>query len=214
MLDRRATGYTHTNPTPECEFSRISINEGALFTNIPTVTLSICSPYAAEMMISNDGGFSGAEWEPYATAKPWTLDVYGQYVMPRFVYAAFKDADGTAHGTYFDDIIYDPNPPEGVISVGDDAVRLVSRLGGVDLGGKAKLVSTARTGSELEVYLDAQDDSSGVAEMQLSEEPDFSGATWMVSPGTINVRLQYRSGASHGTVYVTDRSLIALVVSQ
>jgi murein DD-endopeptidase MepM/ murein hydrolase activator NlpD len=188
-------------PTPACEFPQVSINDGALFTNDPDVTLSICAPYAAEMMLSNDGGFGDAEWEPYAESKPWTLTTYGQHVLPRFVYAAFKDNDGTTHGTYFDDIIHDPNAPEGTISVGDSVplemvlqaagsggvverspfdiggVRYVRQLGDTVLERPLALLSVQADGT-VDVFVNAQDDNSGLAEMQISASADFSDSDW------------------------------------
>jgi hypothetical protein len=178
-------------PTPACEFPQISINDGALFTKDDHVTLRICAPRAQEMMLSNDGGFPGAPWEPYAESKPWVITTYGQYVLPRFVYAAFKDADGTIHSTYFDDIIYDPTPPSGTISVGDSVqasgasalvfhasrfTPYVSRLGDTVLPQPIALLS-AQDGT-VDIYVNAQDDNSGLADMQISASADFSGTTW------------------------------------
>jgi hypothetical protein len=194
-------------PTPACEFPRISINNAAVFTNDPDVTLNICAPRAQEMMISNDGGFPGATWESYAETKPWTITTYGQYVLPRFVYAAFKDTDGTVHGTYFDDIIYDPNPPEGTIAVGDSvlasgvaegqrsrgaeerggseaggwlscgSVKCVQRLGETVLAHPVALLGANANGT-VDVYINARDDNSGLAEMQISASADFSDTNW------------------------------------
>ncbi|MCZ7572731.1 MAG: hypothetical protein M5U01_29595 [Ardenticatenaceae bacterium] len=193
------SGPTPTpEPEPVCEFPRISINDAALFTNDTGVTLSICAPRAVEMMVSNDGGFAGAQWEPYAERKAWTITSYGQYVLPRFVYAAFKDADGTVHGTYFDDIILDPNPPGGALAVGDSvpvpaalqaagadgsALQVaglrphVSRLGNTVLPQPVALLSTQADGS-VDLYVSAQDDNSGVAEMQISAGGAFTDTTW------------------------------------
>ena len=188
-------------PAPACEFPRISINNAAVFTNDPNVTLNICAPRAREMMISNDGGFVGATWESYAETKPWTLTTYGQHVLPRFVYAAFKDTDGTVHGTYFDDIIHDPNAPEGTISVGDSVpletvlqaagsgdvverssfdiggVRYVRRLGDTVLERPLALLSVQADGT-VDIFVNAQDDNSGLAEMQISASADFSDTDW------------------------------------
>ncbi len=193
-------------PTPACEFPRITINNAAVFTNDPNVTLSICAPRAREMMLSNDGGFPGATWEPYAETRPWTITTYGQYVLPRFVYAAFKDADGAVHGVYFDDIIYDPNPPEGSIAVGDSvlasggaegqgskgaeeqrskgaevlsygSVKYVQRLGSTILAHPVALLGATANGT-VDIFVNARDDNSGLTEMQVSGSTDFSDADW------------------------------------
>jgi len=173
---------------PACEFPSITINTASVFTQDPDVNLSICAPRAVEMMISNDGGFAGAVWEPYFESKPWTLTTYGQYVLPRFVYIAFRDAAGVIYSTYFDDIILDPNPPNGTIStsdipsgaslgasVGYDAVsHTVLRSPVTD----AVQFATIESSGAIDLYLNAQDDNSGLAEMQFSSSPDFSNATW------------------------------------
>jgi PKD repeat protein len=108
-------------PEPElpCEIAQIYINDDAAFTNDISVTLNMCAPRAVEMMVSNDETFVGAIWEPFTTTKSWTLLPLGQFVSPRFVYAAFKEANGVVQETYFDDIIYDPNLPSGNIMVGE-----------------------------------------------------------------------------------------------
>lgn len=188
-------------PTPACQFPMISINNGALFTNGSSVTLNICAPRAKEMMLSNDGGFGGATWETYATSKAWTITTYGQHVLPRFVYAAFKDADGSTHGTYFDDIIYDPNPPSGNISVGDSIapsaalrgvaysttaqviqpsssrVKYIQRIGNTVLPQPIPLLSR-RANDTIDVYVNARDDNSGMSEMQIDESDTFAGTDW------------------------------------
>ena len=165
-------------PTPACEFPQISINDGALFTNAPDVTLSICAPYAAEMMLSNDGGFGDAEWEPYAESKAWRLTTYGQYVLPRFVYAAFKDTDGTTHGTYFDDIIHDPNPPEGSIAVGDSVPSTLHATRTTQHAGQPVALLSTRADGTVDLFINAQDDNSGLTEMQISASATFTDTTW------------------------------------
>ena len=50
------------------------INQGALFTNQTLVTLTIgAGQFTSEMMVSNDGGFAGSQWEPYSSLKPWQI---------------------------------------------------------------------------------------------------------------------------------------------
>jgi len=157
---------------PECEFYSITINDGALFTNQPDVTLGLCGPDPAEMMLSNDGGFGGAAWQPYTRTVPWTLEVYGAHVLPRFVYARYRDGGGEIHGTFFDDIIYDPNAPAG-----EAAFDLADLLPATYLHGGARPLQTVSQES-VELYVSAGDDSSGLAEMQVSMSPDFEGAAW------------------------------------
>ena len=189
-------------PGPNCEFPQISINDADLFTNDPHVTLSICAPNAMEMMLSNDGGFGDTQWEPYAETKAWTITTYGDYVLPRYVYAAFKNADGAIHGTYFDDIIYDPNPPTGEIAVGDsvssgtqvtalqaqgtektpavfemNGVRYLRRLQGQTLAQPLALLAANGAGI-VDVFVNASDDNSGIVDMQLGASATFADTDW------------------------------------
>ena len=69
----------------------VTINDGALFTNQTAVTLTISArPGTAQMQVSNDGGFAGAQWEPYASRKAWAIIQYGSYVIPRVVYVRYR----------------------------------------------------------------------------------------------------------------------------
>ena len=165
------------NPPPEpppgnCEFPQITINNAALFTNTPNVMLSVCAPGAVEMMFSNDGGFPGAQWEPYSETRSWTITTYGQEVLPRFVYAAFKHADSGIDSVYFDDIIYDPNAPTAnvMIDTGIPAAAAASAAAVVPL-------ATSADGT-LKIYMNGRDNNSGVAEMQVSGDSAFTDAVW------------------------------------
>ncbi len=185
-------------PTPACEFPTISINDGAVFAASPNVTLRLCAPNAKEMKISNDGGFGDAQWEPYAERKAWTLTTYGAYVLPRFVYAAFRDARGQIYAAYLDDIILDPVPPEARVRVGVDlpigGALLAAAQAGRDepavIGRSAWLTSlqgrplatplqlvTANADGAVDLYLSARDGVGNVTRMQVSEDGSF-GADW------------------------------------
>lgn len=86
----------------------VTINEGAIYTNQTTVTLSIGSRVGtAHMQVSNDGGFGGAIWESYASHKTWLITQYGSYVIPRVVYVRYQDVGGSTSSTFQDDIILD-----------------------------------------------------------------------------------------------------------
>ena len=187
-------------PTPDCEFPRVSIDNGAVFTSDTAVTLSLCAPRVTEMQVSNDGGFPGALWEPYARSKPWTLTSHSNYVLPRFVYAVFKDAAGQIYFTYLDDIILDPNPPEAKVQVGtnlpldenllaaaragreDDAifqtqgVAYLWEVDGQPLAEPMPLLSASAAGG-VDLYLSARDAVGNVTQMQVSDTGSFSG-TW------------------------------------
>jgi|GEM_PF-2877803 len=215
-------------PTPACEFPRVSIDNGALYTNVPTVTLSLCAPQAVEMQVSNDGGFPGAVWERYTTSKGWTVTTLGQQVVARLVYAAFRDKTGVIHSTYIDDIIYDPTPPTGNIAAGSDlpaafiaqiaasqgqiraglgqnsyveigGVRYLTNLRGRSLAQPLALIG----GESVDLFINADDDASGVSEMQVSLSDTFAGAAWQ----PYSALYRWRPGGAEGnkTVYVRFR---------
>lgn len=229
---------TQPTPTivPSCEFPTISVNNAALYVNSAGVQLNLCAPRATEMKLSNDGGFGSANWEPYTTTKSWTLTTLGQLVIPRFVYAAYRDADGTIHATYIDDIIYDPNAPSGAINIGDsqptsqllastlqinafDKPKLqpnVAEAGGFTIGSTRYVqqykgqtfaqplaVLTPSADGTVDVYLNASDDNSGMAEMQVSASPSFTDTTWEA----FSARKAWNAGAEDGvkTVYARFR---------
>jgi len=181
---------------PECEFYSITINDDAAFTNQPGVALDLCGPDPVEVMLSNSEGFSGAAWQPYTRTVPWTLEVHGDSVQPRFVYARFRDSDGTVHSTFFDDIIYDPNAPEGDVAFDLADLMPTTRL----QSGTQSLQVVAQ--DSVELFLSAADDSSGLREVQVSLTPDFEGATW--EPYSAIVPVTFAEDGAQ-TVYVRVR---------
>ena len=183
-------------PPPECEFYSISIDEGALFTNQPDVTLGLCGPDAVDVMLSNDGGFGGATWQPYTRTVGWTLDTYGAYVLPRFVYARYRDSGEDIHGNFFDDIIYDPNAPEAEIAFDPADLLPATRL----QAGPRPLRVVQEDSAEL--FMSVTDDSSGIAEMQVSTSPGFEGTTWELYSAIVPVTFE---GDGVQTVYVRFR---------
>ena len=140
--------------TPPPEFYGVSINGSALYTHDYGVTLDLTAPDAVEMMISNDGGFDGAYWEAYATTKTWEIDFYDAYVLPRTVYVRYRDANGVIHGNFTDDVIYDPNLPEGTVSLTEVSTNTAT------------------------VYINLQDDLSGVSSMMVTTNTNLPSAQW------------------------------------
>jgi sugar lactone lactonase YvrE len=135
----------------QTEYS-VTINNGAIYTNKVAVQLKISAkPGTAEMQVSNDGGFSGVEWEPYSARKNWQITRYRNQEVTRLVYVRFRDVDGNVSGLYLDDIILDMNAPHGHVSI----------------GGQGTLLELAAT-----------DDLSGIADMRLSNSLDFDNASW------------------------------------
>ena len=81
---------------PPCS---VSLNNAATYTGRLDVGLFSNTPQAAEMLVSNDGGFPGAVWQPYRTALPWTLSEPGERIVTLLIYAQFRDEGGDLEET-------------------------------------------------------------------------------------------------------------------
>jgi len=183
----------------------VTINEGALFTNQTAVTLTISArPGTTQMQISNDGGFAGAQWEPYTSRKTWAITQYGSYVIPRVVHVRYKDLGGNVSSNYQDDIILDVTPPTG----------------SVEIVGATRLQAMAST---VTLKLSATDDVSGVGQMLVSHQPDFAGATWeayatsrawtLGSSTTVYVRFRDNAGNISSTYSTSQwKVLLPLII--
>jgi hypothetical protein len=214
---------------------RISINDGALFTNKVTVTLTIgAEPDTRQMQVSNDGGFAGVEWEPYASRKVWRITKYGSYVIPRVVYVRYKDASENVSATYQDDIILDVTAPTG-------SVEAIAEVSGENPPATREKISSMRsilispsdeyshtvclplvlcnyctppTGpANVTLYLQAQDDVSGVADMMISHlanldcaewEPYVTTRAWYAPERATMVYVRFRDNAGNVSDVVTD----------
>lgn len=199
----------------------ISIDNGALFTNQITVTLAMTAPPGTEhMIISNDGGFGQATWEPYTTYKPWLITDYGSYVIPRIVYAKYL-TDGEVSGLYQDDIILDQNPPTGTIIITGTPTSTAATFNDspaytYDAFSNSNPYTVSLpviykyyiAGFRLvELSLSAMDDVSGVDSMLISNDMYFIGArwqaytqkmTWYVNEmGATTVYIKYRDRAGN-----------------
>jgi murein DD-endopeptidase MepM/ murein hydrolase activator NlpD len=167
-------------PTPQPGGFGVSINEGALYTNDPDVTVSVWAPNVTRMRLSNDGGFADSHWRGYQVTRTWVISTYGSYVMPRFVYAQFRDAQNTIYGTYVDDIIYDPVAPQGQVQV----------------LGSGSVTTT--------LWMEAYDDNSGVSDMRLTDsleeldnaswEPYETTRSWVLDNPRVYVQFKDRAG--------------------
>jgi hypothetical protein len=90
----------------------VSIDDAAQFTSDSHVTLTLRWPaFATQMLISNDGGFAGAQPVPVAAEVPWQLASSGPDRLPKTVYVRF--IGGLAgNETYTDDVILDETAPQ------------------------------------------------------------------------------------------------------
>ena len=147
----------------------LSIGQGAVFTGQLAVQIHTMVANAAEVQLSNDGGFSGAFWQPYADTINWTVSDPGQKIVTLLVYARFRDAAGNPlcnNSALTDDIIYDPLPP---------TVRIVALAPTNRTNGSA----TPPVAGVLTLATEDQAGGSGVAEMRLGYQADLSALPWV-----------------------------------
>ncbi|PKN94694.1 MAG: hypothetical protein CVU44_02475 [Chloroflexi bacterium HGW-Chloroflexi-6] len=197
------------DPKPEltCDAPQVLINDGALYTSTVTVTLSLCAPFAVEMMLSDRDDFTGASWQPFAPRLPWTISTTGSPVEPRFVYARFKDSNGKIHAAYFDDILYDAHRPSGELLLTDDIPLQPESAGEMsamqlssDPGDTVSTMTLQATeDGSVALFVDGYDDNSGLSKIQLSEEIAFADAEWQPFSPVANYTPQGGDGLK--TVY-------------
>jgi uncharacterized repeat protein (TIGR01451 family) len=148
---------------------RLTINDGALYTNAPTVTLRYswnAADAISHVKFSNDGGLGPAgdttDWLPVDAQdtlyEGWLLATYGDLRMPRIVYAVLRDAGGQQYGPLQDDIIYDPDAP---------TVTSVEVLEGT------AVAAMSADAWQVTVRVTASDENSGLDEVRVSHNPDL-----------------------------------------
>jgi photosystem II stability/assembly factor-like uncharacterized protein len=190
----------------------LSINDGDLFTNQTTVTLKFTAPSGtSEMIISNDGGFANASWEAYKPEKVWSITEYGDAILPRIVYAKFK-TNGIVTGLYQDDIILDTVAPTGSVSIAQTGLNQISlslsqdtlklSLNSHQLFLPSVLLDFLPGHERVRLILSANDDLSGVRNMQISNAPEFSKANW---ESYITLKDWYLPDVNGASVYVRFR---------
>lgn len=177
----------------------ISIDDGALYTNQVDVILNLLAPPGTtEMIISNDGGFSGASWEPFKNQKAWTISAYGDSAIPRIVYAKFK-TNGIVSGLYQDDIVLDVTAPTGTVAIDVGAIIRNTLIKPTNVNPSITTSDTftntvylplvaknARPGyTVVTLLLSAEDDLSGIDGMLISNKADFTDAQWLPYSSTL-----------------------------
>ncbi len=89
----------------------ILINEGAEFTNLQEVQLALHKKSAKWMYVTNNSDCaSGGEWEPYKTARTWSLKSE-QLNGPADVFVIYQDEFGEQTTCVSDTIVHDDVPP-------------------------------------------------------------------------------------------------------
>ncbi|MFN8523437.1 MAG: choice-of-anchor Q domain-containing protein [Chloroflexota bacterium] len=162
------TAAIHLDTAAGSEFG-LTINDGAIWSNSTGVNLTISAQAGTtEMQISNDGGFAGAQWQPYNARKTWTLIHYGTYVIQPTVYVRFKNASGTViTATFSDRIILDATAPTGSVT-------------GPPLGTASNGSGSVSAQGLVTLTLTASDDAggSGLAGVRIGSGPDISDGAW------------------------------------
>jgi len=156
----------------------------------PTGTCDSGLAPPAQMMVSNEMGFPGGEWEAYAVERAWFLKPGDG---DKTVHVRFRDAAGNASAEISDDIKLDGTPP------GSPQVTVQ--------GGEV-------TGSaDVTLLLSATD---GPSEMIVAEGGDFATATWeayderpypfalSAGNGLKTVTAMFRDTAGNVSVVATD----------
>jgi len=144
------------------------------------LTLSSVSTDAAQIMISNDSGFSGGLWQDYASATiPWVLASGAN--ADRWVYVKFKDLAGNESASSASDSIYlDKNAP------GSPSITPVSQRSGSCLTQTADCAgfTTTRT---VNLTLSASFESGETAKkMNISNTAVFTDTATAGSSGWID----------------------------
>jgi hypothetical protein len=160
----------------------VSINGGALYTGNAAVQVKANVPNAAQVMVATDAGFTGATWQPYQEQLTWTLPDTGGRIATLLVYARFVDASGAplcGGAQLSDDIIFDPVPP--TLSVAVSSMAAASAAGVED---------NAAATVNLSILAADQENGSGVEEMQISPDEEFSDPAWQPYTPSVDVDAQ------------------------
>lgn len=160
---------------------KVEINRGDEFTiqQNKKVMMTIFARDADSMLVSQDGKFEGAVWEPYeATEREIQLE--GEDGK-KTVYVKFKDKAGNITPVYSDDIILDVTPPRDCSIVID---------GGAEV--------TNHYDKKVSIELKA----SNVYFVKVSNREDFYGAKWQTFRPTISGWSLEGEDDGEKTVYV------------
>lgn len=180
------SGGCSSLPKPSSGDIGVSINDGAVYTNSPDVSLNLTWPACTAMIrISNDGGFKNASAKTPSNTIDWRLQSSGPERLPKTVYVRF----GALSTNFTDDIILDETDPT-LSSI--DVSTAESRAGHPN----------ARSKTGISVTTVASDKTSGVGKIQITSNKKKPGRLLKyaktvkasVSGSTIWVRVQDRAG--------------------
>jgi hypothetical protein len=161
----------------------VVIEDGAMQWNSRTVRVSIvASENALLIQLSADPTFVGAAWGPVRTDLTWTFDSDGE----KRLYVRFADANGLESAPVSDSILIDTTPPSGTFTINDGALDTAT--------------------DQVTLTMNLSDLGTAVAEMLISNEPDFPEAQWEPFAGTRIWTLLPGDGVK--TVYARFRDVL------
>jgi hypothetical protein len=149
-------------PLPTCS---MTISDGSLFTNQRSVTVRLNAPNATQLSISNDGGFVGARNMDYAGSFDWLLPDIGNRVATLIVRVRAYEGDRElCSGGLSDDIVFDSVAPVVSLSWRDTGIN--------------NIAGAQQSARMLQIVANDFSDGSGVADMRVSTNSDFTHAQW------------------------------------
>jgi hypothetical protein len=127
----------------------VSVNQGALFTNAPEVTLNLAYPRSTTgIVMSNDGGFVDALALDPSPRMRWRLASTGSERLPKTVYVRFL-AGPFVTDSFSDDIVLDETDPAVLTAT-------------------ARVARAGRAGPVRVVRIRARDNVSGLSGIQVT----------------------------------------------
>jgi hypothetical protein len=100
------------------------------------VQLSFTAPAGtAELQVSSDPTFAGAEWQAYTSDMYYTLEADGAYTL----YTRFRDAQGLVSQAYAQPITIDTQPPKGTVQFASHDPHRLLIAASDDLSGVAEI---------------------------------------------------------------------------
>ncbi|WP_158501865.1 carboxypeptidase regulatory-like domain-containing protein [Vitiosangium sp. GDMCC 1.1324] len=162
----------------------IILAENQLYSSSRTVSVGLQgSQDAALYMLSERTDFLGAAWRPMTPSTTWSFAADGEQRL----YAKFADSQGLETAPVTDSIIVDTAPPSNA--------RLLINSG-------AKVL----TSRQVTLTVSAEDATSQVAEMKVSNDPALADASW--EPFTVNRAWTLSDASSQTRVYVKLRDIV------
>jgi hypothetical protein len=157
----------------------ITIEGGSATTGTSAVQLAIDIPIelgARLMQLSNEADFEGATWEPVAQEITWILSPGDGH---KTVYLRFDDVRGFFSLPVTANITVDTTPPEAELTLADGNPFITELL--------------------VSVGLVANDVTSGVSMMRMSNTDDFTGVSWIAYEALSS--WQFSEGEGMKTLY-------------